>query len=117
MAAAGKADVLEYLVGGDVDVFHAVVAQNATRVAAPPVAGPGCLERTLRERRNHAESLPDDWKTPLAVAVFRASLDMVRLLLDCGASVSVSDSKGTSLIQLAESESTIEIQSLLRALG
>lgn len=112
---AGRTEVRDLILEGPIDIFDAIF-YRPDRVAAVLGQDPQALERKFREYVNGPDKskpwVDSSW-TPLAFAVANGKTEAVRLLLDRGADLSVQDSEGRTLVELARHKQQPEIAELL----
>lgn len=113
----GQREAVDYLAECDIDVFDAIAADKPQRVHKLIDEQPSRLEQPIGELRPECDPCEDDWMTPLASAVLRKRTEIVRLLLDKGASATVRDSQQRSLLERARVDSSPEITALLESVA
>jgi uncharacterized protein len=113
---AGHAVVRDLILAGPIDMFDAVRFDLTGRMREIFDRNPGALNERLRRFAIGEPSLadwPEQWRTPLAVAVFLGKAAAVRTLLDLGAEVGVREPNGRTLREIAAAAGHDEIARLL----
>jgi ankyrin repeat protein len=117
---AGHREVRDLILEGPIDIFDAINFDRNDRIAEILGRDPLALERKLGEYVN-GDSKPRPWMdpawTPVAFAAANGKLDAARLLIDRGADLSVRDSAGHTLAELASSHGHDEMAAVLREHG
>ncbi len=111
----GHQAVVDFLAQCDIDIFDAVACNNVGRIKKILQDAPGHLEISFGEILGGTKNDENHWQTPLASAVLRNQVDCVRYLLQVGASLSITDTAGRPLLELAQEKSTPEIVALLQS--
>ncbi|MGH7721097.1 MAG: ankyrin repeat domain-containing protein [Gemmatimonadaceae bacterium] len=114
---AGHAEVRDLILRGPIDIFDAIVFDRNDRVGGVLASDPLALNRRFGEYVT-GESKPRPWLdpawTPVAFAVTNGKLDAVRILTDRGADLTVRDSAGRTLIEMATAQGREDIVGLLK---
>ncbi len=97
-----KPEAVAFLRTQDMDIFGASAFGRTDIVRQLLQEQSDWLNRKFSEHRpNQSQPCANDWMTPLAFAVANSQTEVVELLLECGASIQVSDGAGTSIQTLA----------------
>lgn len=118
---AGHAELRDAILASpSIDIFDAIRYDRFERIEAILVRDPLALERQLGEYvnggKNPKPGLDPAW-TPAAFAVANGKLDALRILADHGADLSVRDSAGRTLADMASAEKRGGIAAILAESG
>lgn len=112
---ARQIEVRDIILDGAIDIFDAISCRT-DRIAEILTRDPPALERKFAEYVNGGEKakpwLDPAW-TPIGFAVAHGRTEAVRVLLDHGADISVRDSEGRTLVDLASARGHEAIAQLL----
>ena len=111
---SNQTDVMAYLMSLDLDIFVAIAFNLVDRVTKIIDENPKSIERTLGEYMDAQTFSEIRWQTPLAYAAFRSHTEIVRILLAAGASTSVVDFNGKSLVEILNEEKNVDMVQLLK---
>ncbi|HEX5437363.1 MAG TPA: ankyrin repeat domain-containing protein, partial [Gemmatimonadaceae bacterium] len=117
---AGHTDVRDTILEGPVDIFDAIVFDRHDRMADVLARDPFALDRPFSRyvsgERRAREWLDPAW-TPIAFAIAHGKFDAVRLLIDRGADLTVRDSAGRTLGEMAKAKEFETIAEMLERRG
>jgi ankyrin repeat protein len=103
-AYAGHTEVRDLILEGAIDLFDAILYDRNDRIPELLARDPEALERRYREyvtgEKTPGAWIDRDW-TPAAFAAANGKLDALQLLAHRGANLTVRDSTGRSLLDLA----------------
>ena len=114
---AGQDEVAAYLVDCDIDVFDAIAAGSASRLRTLLEQDPSQLEQRLGKLRADEQDHAVDWMSPLAFAATRDEGELVDVLLELGADISVAKPSGSSLTDVLKEAGAIELASRIEGAG
>ncbi len=111
----GAVDIIEAIQYGLVERARAILEEDQAILEQDGAATDGkILDRRFHEYRLFPHDA-EGWYTPLAYAVARSRTELVRLLVDHGADVTLCSPDGESLIEIAAKAGYAEIAALLHA--
>lgn len=110
----GRMEFLKFMTEQAIDIFDAVLTGHTGRIRAILREHPQHANTTLGEVRKSHGDYPDDWKTPLALAVELGQVDAAEVLIQAGARLDIQSPSGADPHALAvESENASAIRALL----
>jgi len=109
---AGHTEVRDLILRGPVDIMEAIENGLAERILAILAQDAEALHRPFNAYPLYP-LYAEGWYTPLAFAVIRGSMEMVRLLLDHGAGAAIRSPDGRRLYEIAQERGHQQIASLL----
>ena len=112
--AANQPELRAYLATQPIDIFDAILCEDATRLGALLDAQPALLEAPLGTMHDN-ETHRDNWQTPLAFAALRDRRAALAWLLERGARVDVQNGDGRPLLELARETASAEVVALLES--
>jgi ankyrin repeat protein len=103
----------------DIDIFDAIYHGREARIDEALTRDAQALDRKLGEYVSGNPTEPKPWIdpawTPAAFAVANGKLDALRALIERGADLSVRDSAGRTLTEIATAQGMVEIGALLES--
>jgi len=109
---AGRKEARDLILRGPIDIIEAIQYNMIDRVRSVLKEDPGSLHRPFREYGLFPLD-SEAWHTPLAYAVTRGREEMVRLLIEHGADVTLRSPKGETLSEIAHKGGHREITLIL----
>ncbi len=119
-AYAGHTEVRDLILDGAIDIFDAIQFDRNERIAEILARDPQALNRPFRELVT-GENSPGPWLdgawTPISFAVANGKLDALRILAEAGADLTVRDSAGRTLVEMATAHGHEDIAGFLKERG
>lgn len=114
---AGHIETRDLILEGAIDIFDAITFDRTGRIAGILARDPLALDRQFGKLVT-GDQKPRPWLdpawTPVAFAVANSKPEAVRLLVECGAAVTVRDSAGRTPIEMAMAQEREDIAGLLQ---
>ncbi|MEM8555855.1 MAG: ankyrin repeat domain-containing protein, partial [Pseudomonadota bacterium] len=109
---ANQSEMVQFLLTQPMDIFAAAWVGKTDVLASLVADQPNLLNARFTTVRQNTEACPDDWKTPLAVAVTDGQTETAAWLLQAGADPTVTDPDGRSIRDIGLASDSPDIRAL-----